>query len=260
MALQLSASIPAFPSEDRRDAMKTTLRWTLTVGVVLVSGLAGHGHAAETASSETNSAITIHVKNYAGVAPKTLAEAKEVAAEIFRKAGVETRWADIVLATENGQENSAGQPACTLADIYLSIFPRVMSDRDGAPNNVMGVAPGSGPDRKIVYVFEGNVQTRVWELSSAHSHGRIDRQVSKAQVLGHVMAHEVGHLLLNQQVHSAHGIMRGGWELADFRDMTEGILLFTPQQAEFLQADVRRRNTQQEILKVTGLEYPAPAI
>ena len=240
--------------------MKTTLRWTLSVGLVLTSGLTGLGHAAAAASSETSPAITIHVKNYAGVTPKTMAEAEKVATGIFQKAGVETRWADVVPTTENGQENSADHPARTLADIYLSIFTREMSDRDGAPNNVMGVAPGNGADRKIVYVFDGNVQARVWELSSAHSRGRIDRQVSKAQVLGHVMAHEVGHLLLNQQVHSAHGIMCGEWGLTEFRSAVLGLLLFTPQQAEFLRADARRRNTQQETLKVAGLESPAPAL
>lgn len=239
--------------------MKTTLRWTLSLGLALTSGFAGLGHAAAAAPSETSPAITIHVRNYAGVAPKTLAEAEEVTTGIFRKAGLETRWADVVLTPENGQENSAGHPARTLADIQVSIFPREMSDRDGAPNNVMGVAPGNGADRNIVYVFNGNVQTRVWELSSAHSRGRIDQQVSKAQVLGHVMAHEVGHLLLNQQVHSAQGIMRGEWGLMEFRSAVLGLLLFTPQQSEFLRADARRRNTRQETLKVAGLESPAPA-
>jgi hypothetical protein len=89
---------------------------------------------------------------------------------------------------------------------------------------------------------------------SARRNGRIDRQVSKAQILGHAIAHEVGHLLLNQQVHSAYGIMRGAWSFADFREMTSGMLLFTSQQVEFLLAEVRRRNTQQETPKVAEME------
>ena len=75
----------------------------------------------------------------------------------------------------------------------------------------------------------------------------------------YAMAHEIGHLLLNQQVHSAHGIMRGEWGFADFRDMTEGMFLFTAEQTEFLRADVRRRNTQQETIKVAALESPTLA-
>jgi hypothetical protein len=239
--------------------MRTVLnaKAVLIIALVLAGELAGVGLSAAAASSETNLAITIHVKNYACVNPKTLAEAEEVATGIFQKAGVETRWTDVVLTTEMGQENSADHSAHTLADIQLSILPRAMSDRDGAPNNAMGLAPGNGADRTIVYIFERNVEARFWRLLGAQGSARLDRRVSKAQILGHAIAHEVGHLLLNQQVHSEHGIMRGEWGVADFREITYGKFLFTPQQAEFLRADVRRRS-QQETLKIGELESTAP--
>jgi hypothetical protein len=259
MALQLSASIPAFPSEDRRGAMKTTLSLTLSAGLALASGLIGFTPTSVLAASETSPAITIHVRNYAGVAPQTLTEAEHVATEVYRKAGVETRWADIALTAENGQLNSAGNQAFTLADFQLSIFPDEMADRSGLPNNVMGLAPGAGPDRGIVYVFDSKVTTLFWRMSSAYIRRDMDRHVSMAQILGHAIAHELGHLLLNQQVHSPHGIMRGEWGFEDFRDMTCGMLLFTPQQADFLQTDVRRRNAARETFKVAELESPALA-
>src|SRR5579872_21398 len=164
MALKLSASVPAFPVEDRRDAMKTTLRWTLSAGLVLASGVTGLGHAEAADSSEISPAITIHVHNYAEVAPKTLAEAEGVATEIFRKAGVQTRWADRVLTADSNPENPAAHPDFTLADIQVSIFPRVMYEPASLPKNVMGVAPGNGPDRQIVYMFESNVEARYWKL------------------------------------------------------------------------------------------------
>ena len=239
--------------------MKTTLRWTLSVGLVLTSGLTGLGHAAAAASSETSPAITIHVRNYAGVAPKILTEAEEVVTRIFRKAGLETRWADIVLTTENDRENSADHPASTLAGIQLNILPREMSDRSGLPDNVMGLAPGAGSDRRIVYVFDSKVDILYWSMLSAYSSGHLDRQVSKAQILGLAIAHEVGHVLLNLQGHSKYGIMRGNCGLAMVRDAAYGILLFTPEQAEFLRADVRRRNTQQSAGNVAEIESPAPA-
>jgi hypothetical protein len=260
MTLQLSVSIPAFPNEDRRDAMKTTLRWTLSGGLVLASGLTGFSPTAVLAASETSPAITIHVRNYASVAPQTLTEAEKVATEIYRKAGVETRWADVPLTAENGQLNSAGHQTFTLADIQLSIFPDVMSDRSGLPTNVMGQAPGTGPDRRLVYVFDGKVRTLFLSTSSAYIRGDMDRHVSMGQVLGHAIAHEIGHLLLSQQVHSPHGIMRGEWSFVDFRDMASGMLLFTPQQAEFLRSDVRSRNTRQDIIKAVALESPALAL
>jgi len=125
-----------------------------------------------------------------------------------------------------------------------------------APREKRRLAPGTGPDRGTVYVFNGKVRTLYWRMSNAYINGDMDRYVSLGQVLGHVIAHEVGHLLLNQQVHSPHGIMRGEWSFLDFRDMASGILLFTPKQAEFLWADVRSRNMRRETIKVAKLESP----
>ena len=125
--------------------MKTTLRWTLGVGLALASGLTVLAHAAPAVSSETSPAITIHVHNFAGVAPQTLTESEKVAAEIYRKAGVDIRWANVSLAAENGQLNSARHQTYTLADIQLNILPDDMVGLLGVPNNVMGLAPAPAP-------------------------------------------------------------------------------------------------------------------
>src|SRR5260370_1652679 len=167
--------------------MKTRLRWTLRMGLVLTCGLQPLGHAEAVDSSGTSPAITIHVVNYARVGPNTLTEAEQVATGIFRKAGVETRWADIVLTAENNQANSTGHPTFTLADIQLSIFPREMSDRIGLKENAMGLAPGTGSDRTMVYVFDSKVETFFWAMLRAHCGGRICQHVSKAQILGHAI-------------------------------------------------------------------------
>ena len=225
-----------------RDAIKPTLRWVLSVGLVLSIGLTGLSHTAAAESSQRSIAITIRVHNYAGVAPKKLAEAEEVATEIFQKAGVETRWVDIISTKENTQVSSQYYPALTSTNIQLSILPSKMSGRLGFPDNVIGLAPDT--DAQIIYVFEGKVETVFWRLLRAQHNGHLDRPVSRAQILGHVIAHELGHLLLNLNGHSAHGIMRAEMDFTDRHDS----LLFTPQQAEALQADVRRRNGQREML------------
>lgn len=218
----------------------------LNVGLVLSIGLAGLGHTAAAAPSQRSLAITIRVHNYAGVAPKTLADTEEVATEIFQEAGVGTRWVDIISTTENTQVSSPYYPALTSADVQLSILPSKMSDRLGVPNNVMGLAPGT--DTQVIYVFDSKVETIFWWLLREQCLGRLDRKVSKAEVLGHVIAHELGHLLLNMPGHSAHGIMHGEWNLTDFQNAACGLLLFTSEQAEVLQTNVRRRNGQREML------------
>jgi hypothetical protein len=71
-----------------------------------------------------------------------------------------------------------------------------------------------------------------------------DCHVSLAGVLAHVMAHEVGHLLLGTNAHSPTGIMRPSWQARELRSIIMGTLLFTSEQAGSMQAklsDVRAR-------------------
>src|ERR1700730_8453733 len=89
-ALERSSS----PSPAKAFANPKSSTFTRPSGVTftLAGGLTGLGHAAAAASSETSPAITIHVRNYAGVAPQTLTEAEQVATGIFRKQGAEAGW------------------------------------------------------------------------------------------------------------------------------------------------------------------------
>jgi hypothetical protein len=59
-------------------------------------------------------------------------------------------------------------------------------------------------------------------------------------LLGLVMAHEIGHLLLRSKVHSAEGIMQARLATG-LRDRTRTLLVFTRQQANSARYEVRRR-------------------
>ena len=56
--------------------------------------------------------------------------------------------------------------------------------------------------------------------------------VSKAQILGHAVAHEIGHLVMGLNSHSPRGLMRAGWKANDLRDMAERHLLFSRREGE----------------------------
>lgn len=58
-----------------------------------------------------------------------------------------------------------------------------------------------------------------------------DFGASLSRVLGHVMAHEIGHLLLGLRSHSALGIMQPHWQEEALRRIGMGTLLFTAEQA-----------------------------
>ena len=60
----------------------------------------------------------------------------------------------------------------------------------------------------------------------------------EASMLGHVMAHEIGHLLLGSNAHSRHGIMQARWKRDQLRSIATGGLLFTPEQAVEMRSKV----------------------
>jgi hypothetical protein len=75
--------------------------------------------------------------------------------------------------------------------------------------------------------------------------GRIAGSTSQAWVatLGHVIAHEVGHLLLGKDSHSPSGLMSARWTDAEQRLMVRGDLHFAAEDAAALQDALARRQS-----------------
>ena len=228
----------------------------LTIALVLAGEFAGVGRSAAAGSPETNSTITIHVHNYAKVDDKTLEEAEKVAAGIFRKVGVEIRWVDIDLTSAGKPEKSVDEDSFTLSRIQLSIFPGEMAEHLDVPGNAMALAPGGGTDRHLVYIVYNRVEAASQRQVRARMEKKIDMVASRSKILGDAIAHELGHVLLNLEIHSATGIMRGGWDKKDLMDIAFGSLCFTSEQAEVIRADVLRRNMRQEPLEGARIESP----
>jgi hypothetical protein len=51
-------------------------------------------------------------------------------------------------------------------------------------------------------------------------------------MLGHAIAHEIGHVLLGTIDHSPSGIMKARWETADYRQAEMGLMKFTAREGE----------------------------
>jgi Zn-dependent peptidase ImmA (M78 family) len=60
--------------------------------------------------------------------------------------------------------------------------------------------------------------------------------VEPGDALGHVIAHELGHLLLKGEGHASNGVMQPGYE---FRNRSAQ--RFTPEQAVMLRQEMQRR-------------------
>jgi hypothetical protein len=64
---------------------------------------------------------------------------------------------------------------------------------------------------------------------------REDHRADFALVLGHAMAHEIGHVLQGVARHSESGIMKGLWSYREFGDMHLGRMRFAPEDILLLQ-------------------------
>ena len=242
--------------------MRTVLngKLALIITMVVAGEVVGVSRDAAASSPEASPTITIHVHNYAKVNDATLNEAEEVATGIFQRVGVRVRWIDSDLTLEGKPEESIGKDTFMLSHILLSILPGTMAERLDVPDNAMGLTPGNGTDRQLIYVFYDRIEAFSRRQMRARQNREITLFASMPKILGYAIAHELGHVLLNLEAHSAPGIMRGGWNCKDLMDVAFGSLGFTSQQAEVIRTEARRRNARQESLEGAKIEYAASAI
>jgi hypothetical protein len=73
-----------------------------------------------------------------------------------------------------------------------------------------------------------------------------DGDVSESQLLGHALAHEIGHLLLGARSHSVNGIMRAHWHQEELYTIARAYLFFTDEQSKRMRAEVSELNSDQQ--------------
>jgi hypothetical protein len=213
--------------------------FSLTIISVLFGGGLARGAAADSVTPEGS--FTVHIYNYVGVDPRTLGEAENVAARIFHDAGGKTDWVDSAETGQSAQDRSADVPLTSLLRFQVRILSPEMAAHLDLNASEMGLAPGKGLDRLIVYICYSRITDLAKRQLTAKTHGTITRNATSGQILGAMIAHELGHLMLNLASHSDTGIMRGDWDLKDLLDIAHGLLPFTSQQAGKIRADISRR-------------------
>jgi len=193
----------------------------LNVGVLLSALICPAGEAA--VSEKLGFTITIHVYNYAAVSEKSVARAKEEAERIFRCAGLTALWVEHPV--EDGDQGRPGGPTAPWDGTHF-VLRLLTQSREGLAKYALGEALSF----RIANIFMNRVteHLRVGELSAG-------------QVLGHAIAHEIGHHLLGDNSHGLRGIMVGNWSKQHLRHMSKGDLLFTHQEVTRIQAEVRHR-------------------
>jgi hypothetical protein len=173
----------------------------LFVLAMACGGAAGAGAAPQREVRD----LTVAVAHYAAVDPKTMQEAEGIASEVYRRAGIEIQWVEPSI-----HEGTA--------KLYVNVLSQDMVEPLYVSDETVGFAiPGS---RAANVIYE-----RIRQIARR-------RHVASGLLLGYVIAHELGHLLLPAHSHSSSGLMRSNldMELAATRK-----LRFTADQVALIQ-------------------------
>jgi hypothetical protein len=167
--------------------------------------------------------VVVSVFNDARVNEAVLSSAQERAAKILREAGVNLVWLDC------GHGERDVPDGCLRASdqrhFALRIIPRSLTLK----SDVFGVA----------FLGEDGVGSQADVFFDEVEKLDIDRRIGVSGLLGHVIAHELGHLMLGNNSHAASGIMRPRWQAEELQRILRGALLFDPQQADHMRTRLR---------------------
>jgi hypothetical protein len=192
--------------------MRSTALGTMVGAVVLM----GSAAAAQEVRDPLQPTVRLLVINRATIRPEVLASAEEDATRIYRAAGVHISWL-------NGPASASdSRPVSLTLMIVSGENTHIMVAASKLDDVAMGYAPVNSTSdavrSRLAYVFFDRVE------DNATKH-----HMAIKQLLGQVMAHEAGHLLLPFNSHSERGLMRATW------DLRSGLVeYFTTAQAEMI--------------------------
>jgi len=177
-----------------------------------------------------NTQVVVSVYNDAKMSMKDLTGAESWASNILWQAGLDLVWRNC----GHGVGHITRQVDCdSPGRIALRIIPGAAHPTQ---DSIFGVAflasDGTGKYGDVFYQPAVKLHTE--------SGVRLDN------IMGGVVAHEIGHLLLGSHAHASAGIMRPQWRGEDLHKLVKGKLLFTVEQAAQMRTAVARNQQMLE--------------
>jgi hypothetical protein len=144
--------------------------------------------------------IDVLVLDYAQLPRGVLMRAEEKVTLVYRSIPIETTWRHARSTPYSSAPPTPVPPDGSGIRITFLILSPIMVARHSVSGDVLAATPRSvdAPGR-LAFVFYDHI------AALAHR-----RDVDEAQILGYVMAHEIGHMLLPVGAHTEVGVMRHG--------------------------------------------------
>lgn len=174
--------------------------------------------------------VTISVFNHANIRPELLTRAEEDARRIFLQAGVDTIWLNCSRPSAPGQSNAAPCGTVGPGHLVAEILPHA-NDESRSHLEVLGTATlTKRAEGFYCYAFYDRIEL----LAGEHL-------LLKHKLLGAVLAHEIGHLLLRSSSHSLGGLMSGRWSGDELRRVSQSAMVFQPSESRIIRQRLSTR-------------------
>jgi hypothetical protein len=190
-----------------------------SIALVLLFGL----RTAQCAACTAWERLPVKLFNDGAVGNEVLHPAKEDTAWLLKLVCVDVVWVPCAVVSR------LNLTPCKAPDRAIELHILASPATNDFSEDTLGIAMPHVGSRDHAGVFLSRVRQTV-----ASNVGIIDVPA----LLGYVMAHEIGHLLLHSTVHSSDGLMRADLRQADLKKAAQRQLKFTPEQGEAI-----RRNT-----------------
>lgn len=178
--------------------------------------------------------ITIRVYNFAGTSSADVARAQDGADAIFAHSNLHLVWLDCTLSVERRPADSNCGEVSGPSVLNLRLAPETMAPKQGLPDGIFGFSMMSttGGFSSITNVYVERIQ--------AIADGR---KYQYADLLGAVISHELGHLLLGIGSHSKRGLMSLPWGPKSLTAANRGTLVFSERETKHLETAVAHRTS-----------------
>jgi predicted aspartyl protease len=168
--------------------------------------------------------VTISVFDRASVPTELLTAAEGEARRIFLQAGVETSWVNCSKPLAVGQSEAMPCGTIGAGHLVVEILPGANNQRLLFHLEVLGTATLVGKGQGFYcYLFYDRIERLAGES-----------QLPKRILLGDVLAHETGHLMLGSNSHSLVGIMSGKWSGDGLRRVSQRGMFFDPSESRII--------------------------
>jgi hypothetical protein len=180
---------------------------------------------------ESQPTLVFRVVNDGQVSQEVVETAKAHVEHIYGHSGIQVEWSDADEA--NPASNGNGK-----LDLTIVFVPESVAQTMGRTKEATGFAASNdGQGLRRAYIF---VERVAQQAVVVHRNSTLEEKTAKGLILGEVIAHEAGHLMLPYNSHSPRGIMQARLNLDSVEQGRRGILLFTPDQTKVIRAILSR--------------------